>query len=339
MSSPAPPTLPSQMDLIECAGAGGPEVLQMVQAPLPRPTPQEVLIRVHAAGVNRPDILQRKGRYPIPADANPVLGLEIAGEVVALGPDVNGVALGDNVCALTNGGGYAQFCRAPMGQVLPWPHGFDAIRAAALPETFFTVWANLFQMGALHAGQSVLIHGGSSGIGTTAVQLAREFGARVFVTVGSQAKAEACVRLGAELAINYHEQQFEQVIAERTEGRGVDVILDIIGAKYFERNIDSLAKDGRLVFVGTLGGNVVEQFSIARVMAKRISIMGSMMRPRTALEKRDIARDLRARVWPVLDAGRCAPVIHEVLPLEQAAQAHRLMESSDHIGKIVLTVA
>jgi putative PIG3 family NAD(P)H quinone oxidoreductase len=243
------------------------------------------------------------------------------------------------VCALTNGGGYAQFCRAPMGQVLPWPRGFDAICAAALPETFFTVWANLFQMGALHAGQSVLIHGGSSGIGTTAVQLAREFGARVFVTVGSQAKAEACVRLGAELAINYREQQFEKVIAEQTEGRGVDVILDIIGAKYFERNIDALAKDGRLVFVGTLGGNVVEQFSIARVMAKRISIMGSMMRPRTAAEKRDIARELRARVWPVLDAGRCAPVIHEVLPLEQAAQAHRLMESSDHIGKIVLRVA
>jgi NADPH2:quinone reductase len=289
--------------------------------------------------VNRPDVLQRLGRYPIPADANPILGLEIAGEIVAVGTDVNGLALGDNVCALTNGGGYAQFCRAPMGQVLPWPRGFDAVRAAALPETYFTVWANLFQMGALHAGQSVLIHGGSSGIGTTAVQLAREFGARVFVTVGSQAKAEACVRLGAELAINYREQQFEKVIAERCEGRGVDVILDIIGAKYFERNLDSLAKDGRLVFVGTLGGNVVEQFSIARVMGKRISIMGSTMRPRTAAEKAAIARDLRARVWPVLDAGRCAPVIHDVLPLEQAAQAHRLMESSDHIGKIVLRVA
>jgi len=339
MTVAAPPALPSQMNLIECAGAGGPEVLQMAQAPLPRPAPQEVLIRVRAAGVNRPDVLQRLGRYPIPADANPILGLEIAGEVVALGTEVDGLALGDNVCALTNGGGYAQFCRAPMGQVLPWPHGFDAVRAAALPETYFTVWANLFQMGALHAGQSVLIHGGSSGIGTTAVQLAREFGARVFVTVGSQAKAEACVRLGAELAINYREQQFEKVIAERTEGRGVDVILDIIGAKYFERNLDSLAKDGRLVFVGTLGGNVVEQFSIARVMAKRISIMGSMMRPRTAAEKAAIARDLHARVWPVLDAGRCAPVIHDVLPLEQAAQAHRLMESSDHIGKIVLRVA
>jgi len=334
-----PPALPSQMNLIECVGAGGPEELQMAQAPLPSPAPQEVLIRVRAAGVNRPDVLQRLGRYPIPADANPILGLEIAGEIVAVGTDVNGLALGDNVCALTNGGGYAQFCRAPMGQVLPWPRGFDAVRAAALPETYFTVWANLFQMGALHAGQSVLIHGGSSGIGTTAVQLAREFGARVFVTVGSQAKAEACVRLGAELAINYREQQFEKVIAERCEGRGVDVILDIIGAKYFERNLDSLAKDGRLVFVGTLGGNVVEQFSIARVMGKRISIMGSTMRPRTAAEKAAIARDLRARVWPVLDAGRCAPVIHDVLPLEQAAQAHRLMESSDHIGKIVLRVA
>jgi putative PIG3 family NAD(P)H quinone oxidoreductase len=332
-------SLPSQMKLIECAGAGGPEVMQWAQGPVPRPARLEVLIRVEAAGVNRPDVLQRLGRYPIPADASPILGLEVAGEVVALGPEVHGFALGDRVCALTNGGGYAQYCRAPVGQVLPWPRGFDAVRAAALPETFFTVWANLFQMGALRQGETVLIHGGSSGIGTTALQLGREFGAHVFVTVGGEAKVEACIGLGAELAINYRERQFETVIAERTEGRGVDVILDIIGAKYFERNIASLAKDGRLVIVGTLGGNLVEQFNLGRMMAKRISIMGSTMRPRTAAEKAEIGRELRSRVWPVLDAGRCSPVIHQVLPLEQAAQAHRLMESSDHIGKIVLRVS
>jgi NADPH:quinone reductase len=332
-------TVPSQMNLIECQGAGGPEVLQLTQGPVPKPLAQEVLIRVQAAGINRPDVLQRLGRYPIPADASPILGLEVAGEVVALGPDTHGLTLGDHVCALTNGGGYAQYCRAPVGQVLPWPRGFDAVRAAALPETFFTVWANLFQMGALHQGETVLIHGGTSGIGTTALQLAREFGAHVYVTVGGQSKVEACLGLGAEVAINYREQQFETVVGEHTGGRGVDVILDIIGAKYFERNLVALAKDGRLVIVGTLGGNVVEQFNIARMMAKRISIMGSMMRPRSAAEKSEIARELRARVWPVLDAGRCSPIIHEVLPLEQAAQAHRLMESSDHIGKIVLRVS
>jgi NADPH:quinone reductase len=329
-------SLPAQMNLIECTGPGGPEVLQLTQAPVPQPGPQEVLIRVEAAGVNRPDVLQRLGRYPLPPDANPILGLEIAGEVAALGAQVHGFALGDRVCALTNGGGYAQYCRAPVGQLLPWPRGYDAVRAAALPETYFTVWANLFQMGALHQGETVLIHGGSSGIGTTALQLAKEFGAQVFVTVGSEAKAQACMALGAALAINYREQQFESVIAERTEGRGVQVILDIIGAKYFERNLASLAKDGRLVVVGTLGGNLVAQFNLVRMMASRVSIMGSMMRPRSAAEKGEIARELRLRVWPVLDAGRCAPVVHEVMPLAQAAEAHRLMESSDHVGKIVL---
>jgi NADPH2:quinone reductase len=294
---------------------------------------------VQAAGVNRPDILQRMGRYPLPADASPILGLEVAGEVVALGAEVQGVALGDKVCALTNGGGYAQYCRVPMGQVLPWPKGFDAISAAALPETFFTVWANLFQMGRLRPGETVLVHGGTSGIGTTALQLAREFGAHVYVTVGSEVKVAACLKLGAEVAINYREQQFEVVVAERTSGRGVDVVLDIIGAKYFDRNLTSLAKDGRLVIVGTMGGNVVEQFNLGRVQAKRLSIMGSTMRPRSAAEKAAIASELRLKVWPVLDAGRCVPIIYQVLPLEQAAQAHRLMESSDHIGKIVLRVA
>jgi len=333
-----PVSLPSQMSLIECDGAGGPEVMKFTQGPVPRPERQEVLIRVQAAGVNRPDVLQRKGHYPIPADASPILGLEVAGEVAAVGDEVHAFAPGDRVCALTNGGGYAQYCRVPVGQLLPWPQGFDAVRAAALPETYFTVWANLFQMGDMRQGETVLIHGGSSGIGTTAVQLAKEFGARVFVTVGSEAKAQACLALGAELAINYREQQFETVVAERTEGRGVQVILDIIGAKYFDRNIASLAKDGRLVVVGTLGGNLVAQFNLVRMMAARVSIMGSMMRPRTVAEKAAISRELRLRVWPVLDAGRCAPVIHDVLPLQQVAEAHRLMESSDHVGKIMLRV-
>jgi putative PIG3 family NAD(P)H quinone oxidoreductase len=326
------------MNLIEAAGAGGPEVLKLTQGPVPQPGAQDVLIRVAAAGVNRPDVLQRKGRYPIPPDASPIIGLEVGGEIAAIGAEVKQWKVGDKVCALTNGGGYAEYCRVPMGQVLPWPKGYDAIRAGALPETYFTVWANVFQMGRLHAGETVLVHGGSSGIGSTALQLGREFGAHVFVTVGGASKVEACLKLGAEVAINYREQEFEKVVAERTNGRGVDVVVDIIGAKYFDRNLEALGKDGRLVIIGTMGGNMVEQFNLTRVQAKRLSIMGSMMRPRTPEEKAAIASDLRAKVWPVLDAGRCAPIIHEVLPLAQAAEAHRLMESSDHIGKIVLRV-
>jgi putative PIG3 family NAD(P)H quinone oxidoreductase len=326
------------MNLIEAAGAGGPEVLKLTQGPVPQAGAQDVLIRVAAAGVNRPDVLQRMGRYPIPPDASPIIGLEVAGEIAAIGAAVNQWKVGDKVCALTNGGGYAEYCRVPMGQVLPWPKGYDAIRAGAVPETYFTVWANVFQMGRLHAGETVLIHGGTSGIGSTALQLGREFGAHVFVTVGGASKVEACLKLGAEVAINYREQEFEKVVAERTNGRGVDVVVDIIGAKYFDRNLASLAKDGRLVIIGTMGGNMVEQFNLGRVQAKRLSIMGSTMRPRSAAEKAVIASDLRAKVWPVLDAGRCAPIIHEVLPLAQAAEAHRLMESSDHVGKIVLSV-
>jgi NADPH:quinone reductase len=331
-------SVPTQMNLIEAKGAGGPEVLQLTQGPVPQVGAQDVLIRVAAAGVNRPDVLQRMGRYPVPPDASPIIGLEVAGEIAAIGTEAKGWKVGDKVCALTNGGGYAEYCRVPMGQVLPWPKGYDAIRAGALPETYFTVWANVFQMGRLHAGETVLIHGGSSGIGSTALQLGREFGAHVFVTVGGASKVEACLKLGAEVAINYREQEFEKVVAERTNGRGVDVVVDIIGAKYFDRNLAALGKDGRLVIIGTMGGNMVEQFNLGRVQAKRLSIMGSTMRPRTSAEKATIASDLRAKVWPVLDAGRCAPIIHEVLPLAEAAAAHRLMESSDHIGKIVLRV-
>jgi NADPH:quinone reductase len=330
--------VPQRMHRIECAGAGSADVLRWVEADVPAPGPKEVLIRVQAAGVNRPDILQRQGRYPLPADASPILGLEIAGEIAVAGAQAPGMIAGERVCALTNGGGYAQYCSVPLGQVLPWPDGFDAVHAAALPEALFTVWANLFQMAHLRAGESALIHGGSSGIGTTAIQLAREFGARVFTTAGSAAKLAACVALGAELAVNYREQAFETLIAERTEGRGVDVILDMVGAPYFERNLGCLAKDGRLVIIGSMGGAVVEKFHLAPLMQRRASIMGSMMRPRTATEKAAIARELQTLVWPILSAGRCAPVIHEVLPLAQAAQAHRLMESGAHIGKIVLRV-
>ncbi len=262
----------------------------------------------------------------------------MAGEIAALGPGAQGFEPGEPVCALTNGGGYAQFCRAPAGQVLRWPRGFDALRAAALPENFFTVWANLFQMGRLRHGESALIHGGGGGIGTTAVALAREFGARVFATVGSEAKAAACRALGADVAINYRSEEFDAVIARQTSGRGVDVILDIIGAKYLDRNLAALGTDGRLVIVGLMGGAVVEKFNLARVQVKRICITGSMLRPRTASEKARIASELRERVWPVLDAGRCAPLIHEVLPLAGAAEAHRLLEAGDLIGKIVLRV-
>jgi NADPH2:quinone reductase len=330
--------LPGQMSFIQAVRDGGPEVLQPALGPVPQPTADEVLIRVEAAGVNRPDVLQRLGRYPVPPDASPIIGLEVAGTIAAVGADARGFSIGDQVCALVNGGGYAQYCRAPQGQVLPWPRGYDAIRAAALPETCFTVWANVFQMGRLRPGETLLVHGGTSGIGTTALQLAREFGSPVFVTVGSAAKAEASLKLGADVAINYREQAFDAVVAERTDGRGVDVIADIIGARYFEQNLSSLAKDGRLVIIGTMGGHMVEKFNLGRVQAKRLSIMGSTMRPRTSAEKAVIAAELRSRVWPVLDAGRCAPIIHAVLPVAQAAEAHRLMESSDHIGKIVLRV-
>jgi NADPH2:quinone reductase len=331
-------SLPARMKWIQCNGSGPPEVMQLAEAPVPQPEPSELLIRVQAAGVNRPDVLQRQGRYPLPPGASPVLGLEVAGEIAALGAEVRDRSLGDRVCALTNGGGYAQYCRVPAGQALPWPAGFDALRAAALPETYFTVWANLFQLGALRAGETVVIHGGSSGIGTTAIQLAREFGAHVYATAGSELKVACCLRLGAELAINYREQAFETVIAQHTDGRGVDLILDMVGAAYFERNLASLAPDGRLVIIGSMGGAVVEKFNLGNLMQRRAKVMGSMMRPRSALEKAAIAHELQQQVWPVLAAGRCAPLIHEVLPLAQAAKAHRLMESSAHIGKIVLQV-
>ena len=337
MSSPT--AVPTQMRHIVAATPGGPEVLRITTGPVPVPRPHEVLIRVAAAGVNRPDVLQREGRYPPPADASPLIGLEVAGHVVAVGTEVTQLQVGDRVTALTNGGGYAEYCVAPAVQCLPWPAGFDALRAAALPENYFTVWANLYLHGRLARGESVLVHGGTSGIGVTAIQLAREFGARVYATAGSDEKCAACMALGADGAINYRQHDFATRIAELTGGAGVDVVLDIVGAPYFERNLRCLAMDGRLVEVATMHGAKVEQFDLSRVMQRRLVITGSTMRPRTASEKGAIAQALRERVWPVLNTGRCAPVVYATFPLEDAAAAHRLMESSAQVGKIMLRVA
>jgi putative PIG3 family NAD(P)H quinone oxidoreductase len=319
------------------AGHGGPENLVVTEGRTPAVRGDELLVRVQAAGINRPDVLQRKGDYPPPPDASPILGLEIAGEVVAVGEEVRGHAVGDRVCALSNGGGYAQYCVVPATQALPWPGGYDAVKAAALPETFFTVWANLFMMAGLKPGESVLVHGGSSGIGTTAIQLAAALGARVFKTAGTAEKCAACLDLGAARAINYRSEDFAAVIAEETGKIGVDVILDMIGAAYFDRNLKSLARDGRLSIIAFLGGAVAEKASLAPIMQKRLHLMGSAMRPRTAAEKQAIRDELLARVWPLLDEGRIAPVVHAVLPFTEAAAAHRMMEEGDHIGKIVLT--
>jgi NADPH2:quinone reductase len=326
------------MRYVAATAAGGPEVLALATTARPVPGAHEALIRVQAAGVNRPDVAQRLGLYPPPPGASPILGLEVAGEVVALGQAVAGLEVGDNVCALTNGGGYAEYCVAPATQCLPWPRGYDAVRAAALPETYFTVWANLFVHGRFARGESLLVHGGTSGIGTTAIQLAHAFDGRVYATAGSDEKCAACVRLGAASAINYRTEDFALRVAALTAGRGVDVVLDIVGAPYFERNLACLAQDGRLVEVATQQGAIAERLDLFLVMRKRLTITGSTMRPRTTAEKAAIAADLRREVWPLLDAARVAPVIHATFPLEQAAAAHRLLESSVHVGKLVLTL-
>lgn len=332
-------TLPETMRFIDLPSHGGPEVMRLSQAPLPKPAKGEVLVKVEAAGVNRPDVAQRQGTYPPPKDASPILGLEIAGEVVALGEGVTEFKLGDKVCALANGGGYAQYCTVPAGQALPFPKGYDAVKAAALPETFFTVWANLFQMAGLTEGESVLIHGGTSGIGTTAIQLAKAFGAEVYATAGSAEKCEACVKLGAKRAINYREEDFAEVVKAETGGKGVDVVLDMIGAAYFEKNLSALAKDGCLSIIAFLGGAVAEKVNLTPIMVKRLTVTGSTMRPRTADEKRAIRDDLVAEVWPLIESGQLAPVINRVFTLDEVAEAHRLMESSSHIGKIVMRVS
>jgi NADPH:quinone reductase len=318
---------------------GGPEVLVPATGPVPQPKPDEVLIRVVVAGVNRPDVAQRKGEYPPPPGASPVIGLEVAGEVVVAGAEVTRWKPGDRVCALTNGGAYAEYCTAPAAQCLPWPKGYDALRAAALPETYFTVWANLFGHGRLAAGETVLVHGGTSGIGVTAIQLAKAFGAKVFATAGSAEKVAACLRLGADAAIDYRAQDFVEEVKRLAGGRGVDVVLDMVGAAYFQRNLRCLAMDGRLVLIAFLGGYEVENADLRPIMLKRLAVTGSTMRPRTTAQKGAIAAELEARVWPILAEGRAGPVIHATFPLREAAKAHALMESSAHIGKIMLQVA
>ncbi|MBF6029186.1 NAD(P)H-quinone oxidoreductase [Pseudomonas sp. P115] len=327
-------TLPTDMTLIEITTPGGPEVLKPRQVPVPSPAAGEILIRVHAAGVNRPDALQRAGKYPMKPGMSPYPGLEVAGEVVALGAGVSEYAVGDKVCALTNGGGYAQYCAVPAGQALPVPEGMEWIQAAAIPETFFTVWANLFSIGGAHKGQRVLIHGGTSGIGTTALMLCREFGIQAFATAGSEDKCAAIRALGAE-AINYREQDFVEVIGDG----GVNVVLDIMGASYLNNNLKALAMDGRLVMLGFLGGAKANEVDLLTILGKRAIVTGSLLRARTQDEKAEIAAQLREHVWPTLSAGRCLPMIDQVFDYTEADQAHARMEGGEHIGKIVLRVS
>jgi NADPH2:quinone reductase len=311
--------------------------LVLAESPTPQPGANEVLIRVAAAGVNRPDVMQRMGKYPPPPGASPILGLEIAGDITALGPHTERWKIGDRVCALVTGGGYAEYCVAPGPQCLPIPAGISMAEAAALPETFFTVWTNVFQRGKLRAGETILIHGGSSGIGTTAIQLAREFGARVIVTAGSDAKCDVCRQLGADAAINYRTQHFVAEVQKFAPG-GVDVILDLVGTPYFDRNLKCLAVEGRLVQIATQQGNRVE-LDLHAMMQRRITITGSTLRTRTVEQKAAIARELESAVWPLLAAQKVKPLIHGLFPLAEAAAAHALIESSEHIGKVVLTIA
>ncbi|MEB2652400.1 NAD(P)H-quinone oxidoreductase [Pseudomonas siliginis] len=331
-------SLPNEMTRIEITEPGGPEVLQARRVPLPTVGEGQVLIRVHAAGINRPDALQRAGKYPMKPGMDPIPGLEVAGEVVAVGAGVTRFAVGDRVCALTNGGGYAEYCAVPAGQTLPVPDGVDWVQAAAIPETFFTVWANLFGLGGAKAGQRVLIHGGTSGIGTTALMLCREFGIEAFATAGSAEKCDAIRQLGGQ-PINYREEDFAKVIAQKTADQGVNVILDIMGGSYLNGNISALAMDGRLVMLGFLGGARANDIDLLAILGKRAVVTGSLLRARTATEKAAIADQLQEHVWPALSAGRCLPIIDKVYPLADAAQAHARMEGGDHIGKIVLQVA
>jgi putative PIG3 family NAD(P)H quinone oxidoreductase len=329
--------IPATMTAIEIRAPGGPEVLTPTSRPLPEPGAGEVLVRLAAAGVNRPDVLQRQGGYPPPPGASDIPGLEIAGAVVALGPGVGELAIGDRVTALVTGGGYAEYCTAPVPQCLPIPDGLSLIEASCLPETFFTVWTNVFDRGRLRAGETFLVHGGSSGIGTTAIQMAKAFGARVFATAGSAEKCRACEKLGAERAIDYRKEDFVQVVKEATGTKGVDVILDMVGGDYIQRNISALAPDGRLCTIAFLGGSKAE-VDFLPMMLKRITISGSTLRARSVEFKAAIARNLRDQVWPRIAAGEIKPVVHATFPLAEAAEAHRLMESSAHIGKIALTV-
>ncbi|WP_271009377.1 NAD(P)H-quinone oxidoreductase [Paucibacter sp. B51] len=327
------------MKAIAITRPGGPEVLQLIGRPDPVAGVGECLIAVEAYGINRPDVLQRKGAYPPPAGASDLPGLEVAGRIVAGDAEAlaaSGFKLGDAVCALVAGGGYAELCVAPIGQCLPVPAGWSMAEAASLPETCFTVWSNVFARAALQPGESLLVHGGSSGIGVTAIQMAKALGSRVLVTVGSAAKAEACLKLGADVAINYREQDFVAEVKSATAGRGVDVILDMVAGSYVERGVQCLADDGRMVIIAVQGG-VEARFDAGAVLRRRLTISGSTLRPRSLAFKAGVAEALRERVWPLLAAREISPVLYRQMPAAQAAEAHALMESGEHIGKIVLT--
>ncbi|MDO9003575.1 MAG: NAD(P)H-quinone oxidoreductase [Aquabacterium sp.] len=329
------------MQAVEISAFGAPEVLRLAQRPMPAAGAGEVLIRVRASGVNRPDVLQRSGAYPPPPGASDLPGLEVAGVIESGDADAMaaaGLAVGDSVCALVAGGGYAEYCVAPVGQCLPVPAGFDDVQAASLPETFFTVWSNVFDRARLQPGETLLIQGGTSGIGVTAIQLAKALGARVIATAGSDEKCAACLALGADHAINYKTQDFSAVARELTDGKGVDVILDMVAGSYVAREVECLAEDGRLVIIAVQGG-VKAEFNAGLVLRRRLVITGSTLRPRPVAFKAAIAASLREKVWPLLEQGRVKPVIHSVFEASNAAQAHVLMETNQHIGKIVLTWA
>ncbi len=331
-------TIPATMKAIEIAQPGGPEVLRLCERPVPAAGAGDMLIRVAASGINRPDVLQRTGNYPVPPGAPDIPGLEVAGVVVS-GDEgamaAAGVAVGDRVCALVAGGGYAEYCVAPVAQCLPVPPGLTDVEAASLPETFFTVWSNVFDRGRLQAGETLLVQGGTSGIGVTAIQMAKAFGARVLATAGSDAKAQACVALGADHAINYKTQDFVREVAEATNGQGADVILDMVAGSYVARELECLAEDGRLVIIAVQGG-VKAEINAGAVLRRRLTITGSTLRPRPVAFKAAIAQSLRQHVWPLLESGRIKPVIHQVFAPSEAAAAHALMESNQHTGKLML---
>lgn len=329
--------IPKQMKAVEISKPGSPEVLKLVERPVPVPKPSEILIKVAAAGVNRPDVLQRSGNYPVPPDASDLPGLEVAGEVAVVGSSVSGLEPGEKVCALVHGGGYAEYCVAPEVTALPVPKGWTLIEAASLPETFFTVWGNVYDRARLAPGESLLVQGGSSGIGVTAIQMAKATGNQVFVTAGSDEKCAACLRLGADKAINYKTQDFAAEIKAATGGKGVNVILDMVGGDYVPRELKSLADDGRLVFIAFLRGHKAE-LDINEVMRRRLTLSGSTLRPRPVEFKGAIAKSLREKIWPLIEAGKIKPEVYKTFPLVQASEAHRLMESSQHIGKLVLTL-
>ena len=330
-------TIPKTMRAVEITQPGGPEVLKIGTRPVPQPKEGELLVKVAAAGVNRPDTMQRAGNYPVPPGASDIPGLELAGSIAALGEGVARWRAGDMVTALVQGGGYAEYCTAPAPQCLPIPKGMTPVEAASLPETFFTVWSNVFDRARIRPGESFLVQGGSSGIGVAAIQIVKAFGHTVFATAGSAEKCEACVKLGADRAINYKTEDFVSAVKEATGGKGVDVVLDMVGGDYIDRELKCLADDGRIVIIAFLGGSKATLY-LSDILRRRLTVTGSALRPRPVEFKGAIARNLREKVWPLIEAGRIKAVVYKTFPLAEAAKAHELMESSRHIGKIVLTV-